>query len=102
MGTGLGSTTQENQMRSALLVAAGIAMAMSGQVLASQTAAGTSNMPATDTPSTGPSSQTTAQNSGVSSDLFYAGVGVPSVVAIILLAVLVKARGRPQPSPPAA
>jgi hypothetical protein len=52
------------------------------------------------TTSTVSSSQMTTQSGGVSSDLFYAGVGIPSVVAIILLALLV--RGRPQLSPRAA
>jgi hypothetical protein len=51
------------------------------------------------TTSTASSSQSTTQSSGVSSGLFYAGVGVPSVVAIILLALLARGRGRPQPSP---
>jgi hypothetical protein len=52
-------------MRSALFLAAGIAMAMSGQALASQTSAGASNMPASDaaTPSTAPGSQTTPPDS---------------------------------------
>ena len=48
------------------------------------------------------SSQTTARGGGVSSGLFYAGVGVSSAVVIILLALLVRGRGRLQPSPPAA
>jgi hypothetical protein len=55
--------------------------------------------PASSTTSSVSSSQTTTQSGGVSSGLFYAGVGVPSVVVIILLALLVSARGRPQPSP---
>jgi hypothetical protein len=50
------------------------------------------------TTSTVSSSQATTQSSGVSSGLFYAGVGVPSVVAIILLALLIRGMGRPQPS----
>jgi hypothetical protein len=63
------------------------------------------SLPSTVTPSSSTTStvvsspQTTTQSGGVSSGLFYAGVGVPSVVAIILLALLVGARGRPQPSP---
>ncbi len=51
------------------------------------------------TTSTVSSSQaTTTQSGGVSSGLFYAGVGVPSVVVIILLALLVRGRSRPQPT----
>ena len=44
------------------------------------------------TTSTASGSQTTTQSGGVSSSLFYAGVGVPSVVVIVLLALLVRAR----------
>jgi hypothetical protein len=55
--------------------------------------------PASSTTSGVSSSQATTQSGGVSPGLFYAGVGVPSVVAIILLALLVRARGRPQGSP---
>jgi hypothetical protein len=40
------------------------------------------------------SSPTTSQSSGVSPDLFYAGLVVPSVVAIVLLAFLIRGRGR--------
>lgn len=54
---------------------------------------------ATSTESVASSSQATTESSGVSSGLFYAGVGVPSVVAIILLALLARGRGHPQPSP---
>ena len=39
-------------------------------------------------------SPTTSQSTGFSSGLFYAGVGVPSVVVVVLIALLVRARGR--------
>jgi hypothetical protein len=48
-------------MRSALFIAAGIAVAISGQAFAaSQSSAGTSNMPATDAPMQSSGSQSTA------------------------------------------
>lgn len=46
--------------------------------------------------------QSTTQGGTVSASLFYAGVGIPSLIVIVLLALLVRPRGRPQASPPAA
>jgi hypothetical protein len=55
--------------------------------------------PPSSTTSAASSSQTITQSGGVSSGIFYAGIGAPSVIVIILLALLVRRRGRPQPSP---
>jgi hypothetical protein len=58
---------------------------------------------ATSTASSVSNSQTTTVSSGVSSGLFYAGVGVPTVVAVVLLALLVRARAAaPRQGPSAA
>jgi hypothetical protein len=42
--------------------------------------------------------QTTTKSGTVSTSLFYAGVGIPSVIVIVLLALLVRYRGHPSPA----
>jgi hypothetical protein len=49
----------------------------------------------TSTSSTTSTQQTTTQSGTVSMPLFYAGVGIPSLIVIVLLALLVRDRGRP-------
>jgi hypothetical protein len=48
----------------------------------------------TSTSSTTSTQQTTTQSGTVSPSLFYAGVGIPSLIVIVLLALLVRDRGR--------
>jgi hypothetical protein len=52
----------------------------------------------TTTTSASPSTQTTTQGGTVSTSLFAAGVAIPSIVVIILLALLVRGRGGPKPA----
>jgi hypothetical protein len=49
----------------------------------------------TSTSSTTSTQRTTTQSVTVSTPLFYAGVGIPSLVVVVLLALLVRERGRP-------
>ena len=49
----------------------------------------------TNTSSMTSTQQTTTQSRTVSTSLFYAGVGIPSLIVIVLLALLVRDRGRP-------
>jgi len=49
----------------------------------------------TSTSSTTSTQQTTTQSGTVSTSLFYAGVGIPSLIVIVLLALLVRDRGHP-------
>jgi len=54
----------------------------------------------TSTSSTASTQQTTTQSGAVSTSLFYAGLGIPSLIVIVLLALLVRNRGRhDSPSP---
>jgi len=50
----------------------------------------------TTTSSTSQSTQPTAQNGTVSTAVFAAGVAIPSIVAVILLGLLFRGRGRPK------
>ena len=49
----------------------------------------------TSTSSATSAHQTTTQSGTFSTSLFYAGIGIPSLIAIVLLALLVRDRGRP-------
>jgi hypothetical protein len=54
----------------------------------------------TSTSSTASTQQTTTQSGAVSTSLFYAGLGIPSLIVIVLLALLVRNRERRVPPSP--